>query len=215
MTTRFILENLATLKLGYALPLYDSDANLPRTMAVGNLSNADLLEIVVAGGDDGTASSRYDKPEYAYSQAYVRNQIFPLRFRKSDESDFWEFPLECIFSLKQKNIIVKRAVAKNKGRGSVKESFTKDDVEITIQGLFFDRNGEYPDLDLKKLRSYVECGEAIQVECPLFEIYDITHIVIEDCDLPFTKGENIQGFALKCVSDDLTQLLLEDNITVL
>lgn len=214
MQTRFILKNLAMLKLGYALPLYPSDANLPRTMAVGSLSNAELLDIVVTPLNP-PKGGRYDEQEYKYSQAYVRNQIFPLRFRKSDESDFWEFPLECIFSLKQRNIIVKRTVAKNKGRGTVKESFTKDDVEITIQGIFFDRNGEYPDLDLKRLRSYVECGEAIQVECPLFEIYDITHIVIEDCDLPFTKGENIQGFSLKCVSDDLTQLLLEDNITVL
>lgn len=175
------------------------------------MTNMELVEIV----KEDVAPGRIEISEYPYAQAFVRNQIFPLRFRKSDDTDYWEFPIECIFSIKQRNIIVKRTVAKNKGRGSVKESFSKDDIEIQIQGVFFDREGEYPDLDLKKLRAYVECGEAIQVECPLFEIYDITHIVIEDCDLPFTKGENIQGFVLKCVSDDLTQLLIDDNIQIL
>lgn len=211
MTTRLILENLATLKLGYALPLYDGAANRVRAQAVGHLSNVELLEVVT----ESTEKGRIEPNEHAYSQAYVRNQIFPLRFRKNGDANYWEFPIECILSIKGKNVITRRTVAKNKGRGSVKEQWSQDDYDITIQSIFFDRDGEYPKDDLKTLRAYCECGEAIEVECPLFEIYDITHIVIEDFDFPFTKGENIQGFSLKCYSDDFAQLLIEQNLTVL
>ena len=208
MTTRIILENLATLKLGYALPLYLKDSDKVRTLATGNLSNAELVQILVE-----TPST--EQVEIDTTIKHINNQIFPLRLRKKDDTNYWELPVECIFSLKSRNIITRRNVAKKKGRGSVKENWSQDDYEISIQGLFFDRAGAYPKADLKRLRTYCESGEAIEVQCPLFEIYDITHIVIEDCDLPFTKGENIQGFVLKCYSDDIAQLLIEENISIL
>ena len=208
MTTRIILENLATIKLGYALPLYDSAANHIRQIAVGNLTNAELVEVIV------DAPSKLDTQANT-QQPHINNQVFPLRLRKKDDITAWELPVECLFSLKSRNIMTRRTVAKNKGRGSVKENWSQDDYEISIQGIFFDRKGAYPAADLKRLRAYCECGEAITVECPLFEIYAITHIVIEDCDLPFTKGENIQGFSLKCYSDDIAQLLIEENISIL
>lgn len=208
--TRFIIEQLANAKLGYAVPPYaPAQFNDPQVADIGAMPTTELLKII---------STKTESPApqlLAQYGAVIRNQIFPLRLKKKGDTEYWQLPFECLFSLKGKNIITKRTVAKGKGRGSVKEHWTQDDYSINITGIFFSTDGSYPSADVKKLRSYCEAPESIEVLCPLLEHFDITRLVIEDFDFPHTKGQNVQAFSLNCTSDDLVELLISDTISIL
>lgn len=228
--TRFILEQLAQRKLGYALPPYITGQGIllgGSKKQVSNLSDTELVEIVTAKVDsEGFAQNPQKQPEtkphvfegdnLKPSTAYVVNQIFPLKFKLETDSEYWTFPIEPLISIKGKNIITRRYVAKNKGRGSVKEYWAQDDYDITISGVFIHNQDAhaYPEKDVFALRRFCESGSPIMVLCPLLKSYGIFRMVIEDWDLPFTKGENIQSYTLKCLSDDDYELLIDGNIAI-
>jgi hypothetical protein len=144
--------------------------------------------------------------------AMVTPDFFPLRLKQESDTEWFQFPLEPLISVKGKNLIVKRYVAKSGKRGSVKEFWAQDDYDIEIRAVLQHPTSytEYPEELLRKLRTICESGESIEVQCDLLLMYDISRIVIEDLDFPFTKGENAQLCTLKCVSDDSYDLLIED-----
>lgn len=125
--------------------------------------------------------------------------------------DWWLLPLEPLVSITGKNVIVKRTVAKGKNRGSIKERWCQDDYEIKIEGALIDLTREaYPKEDVKRLR---DCCEAAtwEVRGPLFEIYNITRVVVERYEMPFTAGVQNQGYTITAYSDDTYKLLLGRN----
>jgi hypothetical protein len=142
--------------------------------------------------------------------------VLPLSFKFSDQDDsqYRTFPIEPIVSVNCKNIVTRRNVAKkddkNKLRGTIKESWSQDDYEITIAGIFMGPDGEYPEGDVMWLRSICEAQKTIDVKCPLFTVFNITKIVIENFDFPFTKGTENQVFTIKAYSDDSYDLLIEN-----
>ena len=97
-------------------------------------------------------------------------------------------------------------------RGSIKETWSQDDYEITISGIL---QGEdlFKDKDtghIATLRKYLEAQEAIHITCDLLNnVFDIQRICIESYDFPFTKGLENQAFTIKAYSDDNYQLLEE------
>lgn len=210
METRFIIEQLAAAKLGYALPPYVREQfNAPTVIAIKQSDDMSLLKII-AGAQQG------EPPQLPRKHtAMVIDQIFPLRLQKAGDSEYWQLPYEPILSIKGRNIVAKRNVAKGKGRGTIKEHWTQDDYSLEITGVLFSLDGSYPADAVKQLRAYCEAPEALKVLCPLYEVFDITRIVIEDYDFPHTKGQNIQAFNIKATSDDIAQLLIDDNLTVL
>lgn len=172
---------------------------------------------------ESDASSEVNTVEYATANGdapQTRNQppamgmpqFFPLRLKRESDTEWFEFPIEPLISLKGKNIVVKRYVAKGTKRGSVKEFWAQDDYDIEIRAFIQNPNSytEYPEAYIRQLRTICESGESIEVQCDLLLMYDISRIVIEDFDFPFTKGENAQACILKCVSDDSYDLLIED-----
>lgn len=142
-------------------------------------------------------------------------QFFDLRIKAPSETEFWTFPIEPLISIRSRKILIKRRVAKQdngdkNARGSIKEVWTNDDYDITISGVFIaNKKGEYPRSDMMKLRNYLELNQTLNVLCPLFEIFNIGNIVVEDWDLPFTKGKENQNFIIKAVSDDPRSLILK------
>lgn len=138
----------------------------------------------------------------------IGNQ-YPLIFMTKDLSlpDF-KFPVDPFISLSFKNIITRRNVAKGKVRGSVKERWTEDDVEITITGTFSNEGGAYPP-EIEKLRAYFELHQAFDVNSPYLNSRDIFSIVIDSLDLPHTKGLENQAYQIKAYSDDVFNLLIE------
>jgi len=112
-----------------------------------------------------------------------------------------------------KNSITRRQVAKGNTRGTIKESWTQDDVEITISGIFINEANAYPD-EVKLLMQYFNLHKSIKVTCSLINAHEIDYIAIESIDLPFTKGSNNQAFQIKAYSDDVFELLKQTNNAV-
>ena len=131
----------------------------------------------------------------------------PLSMRLEGE-EWWQLPYEPIITINGKNIITKKQVAKGKVRGSIKERWSQDDYQISINGIFINPEGTgYPDEDVRELRRLCEAAK-VQVMCPLFEIFSIDQIVIEDFNFPFTSGPNNQAYSITASSDEIYKLLL-------
>ena len=137
----------------------------------------------------------------------VVTRQFPLTFKVVGLTPF-TFPLDPFISLSFKNVITRRTVAKGNKRGSIKERFTLDDVEITISGIFISSTDAYPE-EVDKLREYCEFPVSVQVICALLNDRGIDFIAIETLDLPATSGVNNQAFQIKAYSDDVTNLLIK------
>ena len=133
----------------------------------------------------------------------------PLCMRLEGE-EWWLLPYEPIITINGKNVIAKKQVAKGKVRGSIKERWSQDDYQISINGILMNPSGDgYPDKDVKALKRLCEAAK-VQVMCPLFEIYSIDQIVIESFDFPFTSGPCNQAYTIGAVSDDIYKLLLRE-----
>lgn len=137
-------------------------------------------------------------------------QFFPLGLRFEDESDFFFLPFEPMININGKNNVIKRTVAKNTGRGTIKERWAQDDYTIEITGFLMGENmSAYPRDDFEKVRNYLTKGQKLEVLCEPLQLLDIHMIVIEDFSFPFTKGENMQQFTINAVSDDTYALLIQ------
>ncbi|QFG53636.1 DUF6046 domain-containing protein [Chryseobacterium sp.] len=136
-------------------------------------------------------------------------QFFPLSFYSQDEQTLWTLPWEPMINIEASNRIIKRDIAK-KGAGligSIKERWSTDDYNITITGAFYGNKMQgqssetYPRTDMDKLRDLLLTPAKIKVLCEPLQILNINHIVIESVSFPFTKGENVQAYEIKAVSD--------------
>lgn len=137
----------------------------------------------------------------------VVTRQFPLTFKVVGLTPF-TFPLDPLVSLSFKNVISRRTVAKGNKRGTIKERFTSDDVEIIISGVFISNDENYPE-EVDKLREYCEVPIAIKVDCTLINNRGIDFIVIDAFDLPVTSGVNNQAFQIRAYSDDVYNLLIK------
>ncbi|ASZ11098.1 hypothetical protein KTO58_19745 [Chitinophaga pendula] len=201
-TNRFILENLLLNRAGLpVLPPYK-----PGTVAQPNNGQAYQYGEIAAMSDQ------------QLQQAIVANangipMFMPLSIKLASEPDssYWTFPCEPIISLNGKNVVVRRSVAKSEKRGTVKERWSHDDYTISIQGVIINYKNEkvYPREEVNRLRMYMEAREAISVKCELLEIFGINQMAIETFDIPFTKGEYVQGYSITAYSDDAPQLLIK------
>jgi hypothetical protein len=135
-------------------------------------------------------------------------QFFPLSFSLVDDGQKYLLPYETMISINGKNQVVKRSVAKgNKIAGKIKERWAQDDYDITITGVLI---GDYetgsvdncfPVSDFRKLKEFMTAPQALFVNCEPLQLLGINKIVIEDFSFPFTKGENVQAYEIKAVSD--------------
>ena len=137
------------------------------------------------------------------------NQFFPFSFKSSKDENWWLLPWEPMLHIEGGNITVKRHIAKAGKNliGSIKERWSTDDYNITITGAFYGDKmlgksaQTYPRFEMEKLRDYFLAGEAIEVLCEPLQILNINKLVIESVLFPFTKGENVQAFEIKALSD--------------
>ncbi|MFV0397940.1 MAG: DUF6046 domain-containing protein [Bacteroidales bacterium] len=135
--------------------------------------------------------------------------VLPLSFRLTDGS-WWTFPVEPLISISGKNSIIRRNVAKSERRGSIKERWAEDDLQITIQGAFVHADPKvYPSDDVQTFTEAITQRKAIEVKNELLLLLGVNQIVVESYALPFTKGENRQDFNFTAYSDDLYQLFIE------
>lgn len=149
----------------------------------------------------------YDMPKRA--EVLSVPHACPVKMKWESEEDWWQLPIEPVVVINGKNKIVKRNVLKTPDdasrRGTVKELWSQDDYDISMAGVFISTNGKLPEADLRKLRAYCEARESVEVQSPLFTLFNIRRMAIEDYQFPFTKGLENQMFSIKASSDDFDE----------
>lgn len=195
--TKFVLGNILARTTGLKIPPYWLFNQTPVTE--GDSSGySDLMQL-----------SEEELAEQVRSNALGVPMRMPLEIKTEEDSDYWLLPFEPLITVTGKNLLIKRHVSKGTVRGSIKERWTQDDYQIQIQGILINTQEKaYPADDVQKLRKYCEAARW-EVRCPLFEIFSIFQLVVEDYRFPFTSGLTNQAYDLTCSSDDTFKLLLK------
>ena len=195
------VETILAHKLGMALPPYW--AKNP----VGVSERADFEDVTLN-------ASRTAFIELIRHNALGYPMLFALEIEKPDTGEMWLLPIEPLVSVSGKNVISRRKVAKGTKRGTIKEYWSQDDYTVQIQGSLIDltNTSNYPAADVDQLRQICEAKQALQVKCPLLDLFDIRKIVIENYEIPFTSGDNAQNFTITAYSDDLFDLLIDESV---
>lgn len=171
-------------------------------------------EVVVRDAERFEPMDAYNGP----TPISQENQFFPFSFKKASEANWYLLPWEPMINIEGRTVLAKRYVAKNgkNNIGSIKERWSADDFDITITGTLFGMRERgtvaetYPREDMERLRDYLLSAEALEVQCEPLQILGINRIVIESMNFPFTKGENVQAYEIKALSDFDFQLLIEE-----
>lgn len=145
-------------------------------------------------------------------------QYFPLSFSFKDKGVSWLFPFEPMINISSGNNVIKRNVAKQGDTliGTIKERWSRKDFEITVTGFLMGsiQTGRvedcFPKKQMQQLFDYLKYSKEFYVYCTPLQILGINKVVVEDYSFPFTKGENVQAYELKLVSDHSYELLIED-----
>jgi hypothetical protein len=140
----------------------------------------------------------------------IVTQQSPCTLRAPGLPDF-TFPVDPFIGMQLRNIITRRRVAKGTKRGTVKERWTEDDVEINISGVLQGADQAYPADAVAALQRYFEYRGAIEIVCAIVNDRNVQSIVIENFELPHTKGGENQAYQIKAYSDDVFDLLIDNN----
>ena len=144
--------------------------------------------------------------------AGLGSTFFQCKLEFDVNGERWALPIDPLIAVNGKNVITKRYVSKSEMRGSIKESWSQDDFEVTISGILIAEDHAGLMAQIKKLRGICEKREAVSVYCDFLnneETFNINKIAIESYDFPFTKGMENQSFSIKAYSDDGYSLLEE------
>lgn len=144
-----------------------------------------------------------------------QKQFFPLSFSFKEKGIRWVFPYEPMINISSGNNIVKRNVAKQGENliGTIKERWSRKDFDITVTGALIGSimQGKpedcFPKDQFVQLFNFLKHAKELYVYSHPLELLGITKVVIEEYSFPFTKGENVQAYELKLVSDFDYQLL--------
>lgn len=144
-----------------------------------------------------------------YAALGVIHSQMPMTISRKDGSEKFLLPFEPLVSISGKNVIARRKVAKADGKGTVKERWSRDDYEVTIQGVMTSADmSKYPSGYMKKLVALFDERRAVEVEQGVLEVFGIRYLAIESVIFPHTKGLNNQNYEIKAYSDNPVDLLI-------
>ena len=95
-------------------------------------------------------------------------------------------------------------------QGSVKELIGAEDYLITMQGVLYSQDGNYPEEQVQILKELSDKNEPLKIENRLTDILEIDTVVIESLDFATTDKVNVQPFTLKLISDNEFEAILSD-----
>ena len=190
------LNELGLHPLGYALPLGVPFRYVPK---VKTPDQEYLKDSDIENAKDNTGT-----------KVFVSQAPLTIRCMIDGEKRECTFPLDPVVSVNGKNVIARRYVAKGSVTGSVKESWSQDDYEVTIAGSLIECDGEDLNNRLNDLREILECGEVLAVYNDwLNSGLHINNLVVEAFSFPHTKGLQNQTYTIKCFSDSSINVLEE------
>lgn len=148
-------------------------------------------------------------------------QFFPFKLSIDEGNTWFTLPYEPMLNISGGNEIIKRNVAKwhpdysKDFFGTIKERWTQKDFDIQITGFLMGNilKGSvedcYPKDDFMKLKELLTNAK-VKVQCEPLQLLGINYLAVEDFSFPFTKGENVQAYDIKCSSDTSYYLLIEE-----
>lgn len=163
--------------------------------------------------------------DYEYQDSWTTNdivyegkQFFPLSFSFTEGGQKWLFPFEPMINTSSGNNIIKRNVAKQGEKliGTIKERWSRKDFEIQVTGVLMGNmlqgtpEQTFPREQMERLFEFLKHSKEFFIYCHPLEILGITKVVVEDYSFPFTKGENVQAYDLKLISDFAYNLLIKE-----
>lgn len=168
----------------------------------------------VSGYESATADSELWQ---SVSSKDEKSQFFPFSFRLENEKESYLLPWEPMINISGGATLAERKIAKSGSDfiGSIIERWSTNAFEITITGAIYgksmkgNRYEAYPREEMQKLKKYLLSGQRIYVESEPLQILGINRIVIREFNFPFTKGEEVQAYEIKAVSDHPYNLLYE------
>lgn len=144
-----------------------------------------------------------------YTAVGIIHSVMPMRLKRPADKEWFLLPLEPLVSISGKNTIIRRKVAKSKLNGTIKERWSQDDYEITIQGVVSGSDeSKYPENYLRKLVELFDERQAVEVEQGILQVFGIHYLAIESANFPHTKGLNNQNYEIKAYSDNPVELLI-------
>lgn len=161
-------------------------------------------------------------PTWALNQADAPisedKQFFPLSFSFTENGQKWLFPYEPMINISSGNTIIKRNVAKQGDKliGTIKSRWSRKDFEISVTGVLMGSlmsgtvENCFPRKQMIDLFEYLKHAKEFYIYCAPLEILGVTKVVVEDYSFPFTKGENVQAYDLKLLSDFTYNLLIKE-----
>lgn len=165
--------------------------------------------IILPKQDVITTVNDINKIRESYAAFGVVHSQMPLRLKRSSDREWFTFPVEPLVSISGKNIITRRTVAKSKEQGTVKERWSQDDYDVTIQGIVTEEDQEkYPKGYVQNLLNLFNERQAIEVDQEILFIFGIKCLAIESASFPHTKGLGNQNFEIKAYSDTPMELLI-------
>lgn len=108
----------------------------------------------------------------------------------------------------QKHIVKTPLVGRN---GTVKEIINEGDYAISIEAKLVGPKNALDRGQIANLIELLKTNEALEVESPFLQLFDITDIVVEDYYLPEGGNLNEQPFRISAISDEPYELILTDN----
>lgn len=144
-----------------------------------------------------------------YAAVGVIHSQMPMTVAWKEGCEKFLLPFEPLVSISGKNVIARRKVAKSDGKGTVKERWSRDDYEVTIQGVMTSADiSKYPSDYIKKLVALFDERRAVEVEQGVLEVFGIRYLAIESASFPHTKGLDNQNYEIKAYSDNPVDLLI-------
>lgn len=144
-----------------------------------------------------------------YAVVGVIHSQMPMTVSWKDGREKFLLPFEPLVSISGKNVIARRKVAKADGKGTVKERWSRDDYEVTIQGVMTSADqSKYPGDYMKRLVALFDERRSIEVDQGVLEVFGIRYLAIESVSFPHTKGLNNQNYEIKAYSDNPVDLLI-------
>lgn len=124
--------------------------------------------------------------------------------------DGYKLPNEPLVTVTGGNRIIRTDIDGNEG--SFKERWCKDDYRITIRGIAINEDNfdVYPEEQLRQIRKLCEKGQAVQVDCDMLSIFNISLLAIEQHNYPALEGSpGMQPYEITAYSDKEFELELK------
>jgi hypothetical protein len=192
--------NALQLAFGYkAVPYFGLNviANVPPESAYAGIATV---------SEPGANSVGFPKPLSLLGTAF----FMPCKL------DGIQLPNEPIIEISGSKTIIKTPI--DGKEGTFKEHFAMNDYAVTIRGVAVNENNsdDYPELQVRQLRTIFEKRNSVEVVCKLLSMFNIKNLAIVDFNAPPIEGApGMQPYEFICLSDQLSDLdldLLEGSI---